>query len=548
MGNVNSSSSVHSVPTTQCHHHKTRSLRSTTTTTRKGLKKFGSSATLAKLYHHHNISAATMPSKAIAWKNQHGERILDIGKPTKFEHGIHVEFDDDSGKYMGLPDVWQSNFPSDDILDTAFIHPILVPTCESPSSISHPFNIKHHIHVELDQDGIGFKGLPQEWKDKVAIEKRRTMKIVESPDSLFHSDSDLRSKRELHLSTSRNSVLKANVLKAVKVIQDQENVENTCLNTTSCSIDDIADNPTTNPNTIYNSFVLIAEGESGPLYAAKHIGTNKVVAIKKIHKTASVKISKIRNELITMKMSRHPNVVEYITSYVTNDEIWVVMEFMEMALSDILSLESTEEGLCISIDESLIARVARDILRALTRIHRLNRIHRDIRSDNILINLRGDVKLTDFSQCAQLTKAQPKRNSIVGTPYWMAPELIKGKEYDTKIDIWSLGVLIYEMAQNNPPYIEHPPLKALYLIASNGLPPLENQDRWSDNFKDFLSLCTTMDPINRPDTSVLLKHPFITTSVGTAEDMIALLEKARQIETLQQLAQDEDIIEKDLAI
>lgn len=128
MGNAQSTSSVHSVPTTQCHHHKTRSLRSNNT--RKGLKKFSSSATLAKLYHHHNISSATMPSKAIAWRNQHGEKILDIGKPTKFEHGIHVEFDDHSGKYMGLPDVWQGNFPSDDILDTTFIHPILVPTCE----------------------------------------------------------------------------------------------------------------------------------------------------------------------------------------------------------------------------------------------------------------------------------------------------------------------------------------------------------------------------------------------------------------------------------
>lgn len=131
MGNANSSSSVHSVPTGQCHHHKARSLRSATTTnTGKGLRRFGSAATLAKLYQHHNVSSATMPSKAIAWKNQHGERILDIGKPTKFEHGIHVEFDDDSGKYMGLPDVWQSNFPSDDILDTAYIHPSLVPTSE----------------------------------------------------------------------------------------------------------------------------------------------------------------------------------------------------------------------------------------------------------------------------------------------------------------------------------------------------------------------------------------------------------------------------------
>jgi hypothetical protein len=97
MGNTNSSSSVHSVPNGQCHHHKARSLRSTNS---KGLRRFGSSATLAKLYHHHNVSSATMPSKAIAWKNQHGERILDIGKPTKFEHGIHVEYDDDSGKFM----------------------------------------------------------------------------------------------------------------------------------------------------------------------------------------------------------------------------------------------------------------------------------------------------------------------------------------------------------------------------------------------------------------------------------------------------------------
>lgn len=130
----------------------------------------------------------------------------------------------------------------------------------------------------------------------------------------------------------------------------------------------------------------------------------------------------------------------------------------------------------------------------------------------------------------------------------MAPELIKGKEYDTKIDIWSLGVLIYEMAQNNPPYIEHPPLKALYLIALNGLPPLGDTERWSDHFKDFLAQCTTMDPFKRPDASSLLKHPFITTLVGTTEDMIALVEKAREIETMQQLADDEDVIEKDLAI
>lgn len=224
-------------------------------------------------------------------------------------------------------------------------------------------------------------------------------------------------------------------------------------------MDDIADNPMTNPESIYTDFALIAEGESGPMFVAKHVATDRTVAIKKISKSASLKLSKIRNELITMKMSRHPNVVEFITSYVTKDEIWVVMEYMDVALSDILSIEIDCDGNQIRLEECVIARITRDILRALTRIHKLNRIHRDIRSDNILLNSRGEVKLTDFGQCAQLTKLQPKRNSIVGTPYWMAPELIKGQYYDDKVDIWSLGILLVEMAQNNPPYVELPPLK-----------------------------------------------------------------------------------------
>ncbi|KAI8087841.1 kinase-like domain-containing protein [Gilbertella persicaria] len=574
MGNTHSASSVHSAPN-HTFQHISRSPSNT-----KGLRRFGSTATLKRLYHHHNVSAATMPSKALAWKNQHGERILDIGKPTKFEHGIHVEYDDDSGKFMGLPDVWQGDFPSDDILDTTCLHPSLVPICESPqdAAIGQPFNIQHHIHVELDEDGVGFKGLPKEWQHVLSKSsyrqkwnEKRTMKIVESPDAMFRT--------ELPAIQPKESSFSTEVLEAVQEIQHEEEEEeeqeqqqeqqqgkdhvirsvvDLYLDTpaiTKSSLppipivtQDIADNPTKDPSSIYHQFELIAEGESGPLYAAKHIATDRAVAIKKIPKTATAKMSKIKHELITMKMSRHPNVVEFITSYMTEEEIWVVMELMDMALSDILALENSEQEPCICIEESLIARITRDILRALTRIHRLNRIHRDIRSDNILMNVRGDVKLTDFSQCAQLSPSEPKRHSIVGTPYWMAPEVITGQEYDTKVDIWSLGVLLYEMAQNAPPYIEHPPLKALYLIAAHGLPSLYEPDRWSDHFKDFLALCTTMDPSQRPDTNTLLKHPFITTSVGTTEDMISLIERARHIETIQQLEQDEDVIEKDLAI
>jgi p21-activated kinase 1 len=140
------------------------------------------------------------------------------------------------------------------------------------------------------------------------------------------------------------------------------------------------------------------------------------VAVKIIPRTAEAKMSKIRNELTTMKMSRHPNVVEYITSYLTETELWVVMECMDVSLADIISISPDEVP---HVSEAQIARITRDILRALCRIHRLNRIHRDIRSDNILFNSRGEVKLADFGHCAQLSAQQPKRNSVVGTPYWM---------------------------------------------------------------------------------------------------------------------------------
>lgn len=154
----------------------------------------------------------------------------------------------------------------------------------------------------------------------------------------------------------------------------------------SFPLDDLVD--AADPIKLYTDLILIAEGESGPMYAAKHITTKRIVAIKKIPHTAQEKLSKIRNELTTMKMSRHPNVVEFIACYTTPDDIWVVMECMDVSLADIISISESPR-----MREDQIARVARDTLRALCRIHRLNRIHRDIRSDNILLNMRGEIKL-----------------------------------------------------------------------------------------------------------------------------------------------------------
>ncbi|KAG1454119.1 hypothetical protein G6F56_007400 [Rhizopus delemar] len=551
----------------------------------RGLRKMASSSTLSslKLYRQTNRSETSLSSK-VSVQSGFGEKILDISKPTQVEHGIHVEYNRDNGKYMGLPDVWQqSNLPSDDVLNTHYVAPHLVPSPikheplkkvpSSPDSplkaqpldrlcnatcglIGKPYNIQHKVHVQVGQ--YGYQGLPEKWQ-KILLASgvpedvvknnpetvERVMNHIRMPDSLqshvLHQEeadndeddeslieetlpkgyappSRARSSKLLHLAVFKSST-------DIPPVPDKSSEPEETTDPTS--LDSIVDSAT-DPNTLYTDLILIAEGESGPMYAAKHVNNQRVVAIKKISYEAKEKVSKIKNELLAMKMSRNPNIVEFISCYTTKEEIWVIMECMDVSLADIISINDKTQ-----LKEKHIGRVARDILRALTRLHRLNRIHRDIRSDNILLNLRGEVKLADFGHCAQLTPTQPQRNSVVGTPYWMSPEVIKGQNYDSKADIWSLGVVLLEMAEGDPPYVEHPPLRALFLIASSGLPPLNESDRWSEEFKDFFAQCTTEDQEKRPDADTLLKHPFLST-VATTEDMIEVIEETRRLEMLLQ--------------
>ncbi|CAG8658526.1 4207_t:CDS:10, partial [Funneliformis mosseae] len=257
-----------------------------------------------------------------------------------------------------------------------------------------------------------------------------------------------------------------------------------------------------NPETLPHEIKHLAEGESGNIYAANKKNSENVVAIKIIPFTSTNKLEIIKNELSMMKKSKHPNIVECIGCYYTNDSIWVVMEYMEVSLADLISLY--EDGHRMS--EFHIARVAREVLKALTRLHSLGRIHRDVRSDNILLNAKGDIKLADFTYSVQLTEKYPFRNSLIGTPFWMAPEVIKCNNYDTKVDIWSLGILLREMAEGSPPYMdEHPPLKAIELIARYGVPELCNPEKWSELFKEFLAECTEIDAKKRKSGEELLK-------------------------------------------
>ncbi|KAG1139387.1 hypothetical protein G6F38_009870 [Rhizopus arrhizus] len=237
------------------------------------------------------------------------------------------------------------------------------------------------------------------------------------------------------------------------------------------------------PTKLYRNMVKIGQGASGGVYTAQSVDTNMSVAIKQMNLSQQSRKEVIINEILVMREAQHKNIVNYIDSFLVTDELWVVMEYMEGgSLTDVVTTSM--------MTESQIATVCRESLEGIYHLHQLGIIHRDIKSDNVLLGLNGQVKLTDFGFCARLNDSET-RTTMVGTPYWMAPEVVTRKEYGPKIDIWSLGIMIIEMIEGEPPYLHENPLRALYLIATNGTPSLQHPDEISDALKDFLKQSLT---------------------------------------------------------
>jgi protein-serine/threonine kinase len=298
-----------------------------------------------------------------------------------------------------------------------------------------------------------------------------------------------------------------------------------------------------NPLESYNKQKKIGQGASGSVYVArirenapspiakdliKTYGPRAQVAIKQMDLRSQPRKELIVNEIIVMKESRHDNIVNFLDAFLQEDtfELWVVMEFMEGgALTDVIDNNS-------SISEEQIARICLEVsplgavrssklvvlltfyslaqtCKGLIHLHNQNIIHRDIKSDNVLLSSRGAVKITDFGFCAKLTEQRSKRATMVGTPYWMAPEVVKQKEYGSKVDIWSLGIMAIEMIESEPPYLNEEPLKALYLIATNGTPRLKKPEKLSKELKAFLSVCLCVDVKSRATAEELGRHEFL---------------------------------------
>ncbi|KAG0163605.1 signal transducing kinase of the PAK [Apophysomyces sp. BC1034] len=274
------------------------------------------------------------------------------------------------------------------------------------------------------------------------------------------------------------------------------------------------------PTKLYRNMVKIGQGASGGVCIAQSVDTNMSVAIKQMNLAQQLKKELIINEILVMREARNKNIVNFIDSFLVTGELWVVMEYMEGgSLTDVVTTNM--------MTESQIATVCRETLEGIRHLHHLGIIHRDIKSDNVLLGLNGQVKLTDFGFCARLSDAE-LRTTMVGTPYWMAPEVVTRKEYGPKIDVWSLGIMAIEMIEGEPPYLHENPLRALYLIATNGTPHLQHPDALSEGLTDFLHLSLTVDSRTRPDADTLLDHPFLKKS-EPVRSLIPLIRASRDL-------------------
>jgi len=296
------------------------------------------------------------------------------------------------------------------------------------------------------------------------------------------------------------------------------------------TLNDFISKEVKDPRKLYGNFQMIGEGGYAKVYLATSLkNPQQKVAIKKMSVDTQKKMNGVVGELDFLRSCQHPNIIGYMDCFLVNSKVWVSMEFMEGgSLTDVI--------LCypeLKLTEGHIGYVMRECLKGLDYAHKLHRVHRDIKSDNVLIGSQGQIKLADFGVAVQLTNQRSKRNTLIGTNYWMAPEVILGKDYDTKVDIWSLGIMMQEMCQGTPPYYDELPMKALFLISTHGIPPLKEEDaKLSNALKDFFAVCLTLDFKNRPSAENLLQHQFLQ-KCCQPRDFVAAVQRAREIKAQQ---------------
>ncbi|XP_076730874.1 mitogen-activated protein kinase kinase kinase kinase 4 isoform X2 [Maylandia zebra] len=269
------------------------------------------------------------------------------------------------------------------------------------------------------------------------------------------------------------------------------------------------------PAGIFELVEVVGNGTYGQVYKGRHVKTGQLAAIKVMDVTEDEE-EEIKLEInMLKKYSHHRNIATYYGAFIKksppghDDQLWLVMEFC--GAGSITDLVKNTKG--NSLKEDWIAYISREILRGLAHLHAHHVIHRDIKGQNVLLTENAEVKLVDFGVSAQLDRTVGRRNTFIGTPYWMAPEVIACDEnpdatYDYRSDLWSCGITAIEMAEGAPPLCDMHPMRALFLIPRNPPPRLKSK-KWSKKFFSFIESCLVKNYTQRPPTEQLLKHPFI---------------------------------------
>ncbi|XP_068182162.1 mitogen-activated protein kinase kinase kinase kinase 4 isoform X5 [Antennarius striatus] len=284
---------------------------------------------------------------------------------------------------------------------------------------------------------------------------------------------------------------------------------------TTRSLDSIDLAALRDPAGIFELVEVVGNGTYGQVYKGRHVKTGQLAAIKVMEVTEEEE-EEIKLEINMLKSySHHRNIATYYGAFVKkgpagqDHQLWLVMEYC--GAGSVTDLVKKTKGNCLK--EDWIAYVCREVLRGLSHLHSHHVIHRDIKGQNVLLTENAEVKLVDFGVSAQLDKTIGRRNTFIGTPYWMAPEVIACDEnpeatYDYRSDLWSLGITALEMAEGAPPLCDMHPMRALFLIPRNPPPKLKSK-KWSKRFLSFVDRCLVKNHLHRPTTDALLRHAFI---------------------------------------
>ncbi|MEW5309707.1 MAG: hypothetical protein WDW38_001571 [Sanguina aurantia] len=271
---------------------------------------------------------------------------------------------------------------------------------------------------------------------------------------------------------------------------------------------------------------ILGKGAYGTVYKALDRTNDTSVAIKVIPLTEQDKedFKQIQREIAFLADCNHPNVVRYLGSYRHRSELWIAMEYCGGgSVSDLMQATNAQ------LSEDIIAHICCESLKGLAYLHALSKIHRDIKCGNILLSDTGEVKIADFGVSAQLTHTMSKRQTFIGTPHWMAPEVIKESRYDCKVDVWALGICAIEMAEMVPPRWAVHPLRVIFMISRDPAPKLTDHDKWSPVFHDFLAQALLKDPKMRPSARYLLQHRFVVGQrTGAPPSLLPLIARTQQ--------------------